>query len=275
MDASPTLAIVGLGANLGTRAAALHAAVELLDAAPGVRVLARSKVYDTEPMGPPQPRYLNAAVRLETTLEPEALLDVLLATERRLERDRTTSPRWGARTLDLDLLWYGGLHLRTERLEVPHPGLVERTFALAPLLDVAPELAEELGPRLEALGGAPAARRFAGLPAVRSDARVRHAHAEDDADGWVMALAAVAREVAEPGPIQASESFRVVSLPDLVEVVERAFQRGLGVRLVTLSALEPGVIRGSLHGGAVTPRSPRIRASRVVGGYVWVEAAAV
>ncbi|MFO0697208.1 MAG: 2-amino-4-hydroxy-6-hydroxymethyldihydropteridine diphosphokinase [Polyangiales bacterium] len=273
MDATPTLAIVGLGANLGARAAALHAAVELLEAAPGVRVVARSKVYDTEPMGPPQPRYLNAAVRLETTLEPEALLELLLATERRLERDRTTSPRWGARTIDLDLLWYGGRTVRTERLEVPHPGLLERSFALAPLLDVAPELEEELGPRLAALGGAPAGRRFAGLPAVRSDARLRHAHAADDADGWAMALAAIARDVAEPGPVVTSEPFRVVSLPDLVEVVERAFHRGLGVHLVTLSSLEPGVIRGSLHGALTTPRAPRIRASRVAGGYVWIEAA--
>jgi len=128
------LAVIGLGANLGDRLASLRDAASRV-AELGV-VRARSTVYETEPVGPPQPRYLNAAVALETELAPEELMRKLLAIEASMGRVR--AEKNGPRTIDLDVLWIEGVTLATDVLTVPHPRLVERAFALAPLLDVAP-----------------------------------------------------------------------------------------------------------------------------------------
>jgi len=178
--------VIGLGANLGAREASFHAALDLLASTPGVEVEAVSPLYDTAPVGPPQPRYLNAAARIRASLEPEALLDRLLAIERVLGRDRSREERWGPRPLDLDLLWASTGPVRTPRLELPHPRLLERPFALAPLLDVAPpELVRTLAPRLAELGGPPS--RLA--PGATSPTRL-------EASG-VLRLEAVAREAAE------------------------------------------------------------------------------
>jgi 2-amino-4-hydroxy-6-hydroxymethyldihydropteridine diphosphokinase len=127
--------VVGLGANLGDRSATLSGAVRAL-AARG-HVSAVSALYRTAPVGGPlQPDFLNAAVRLEYPGAPEALLAALLEIERGFGRERRE--RWGPRLLDLDLLWIMDRPVRTATLEVPHPRLAERTFALDPLLDVAP-----------------------------------------------------------------------------------------------------------------------------------------
>lgn len=143
--------VIGLGSNLGAPRTNLAQGATLLHAQPELTLLALSRVYDTAPVGPPQPRYLNAALRLATSLAPEALLDRLLAVERALGRVRDV--RWGPRTLDLDVLW-AEQPFASARLEVPHPRLCERAFALAPLLDVAPELAR-YQPVLAALGEPP------------------------------------------------------------------------------------------------------------------------
>lgn len=128
-------AYVGVGANLGDREATIRRAVELL----GEDVVAVSELRETEPWGyADQPRFLNGAILLETELEPRALLDRLLAVERRLGRVR--GPRYGPRTIDLDLLLYGDRELDEPGLTVPHPRLHERAFALEPLLDLDPEL---------------------------------------------------------------------------------------------------------------------------------------
>ncbi len=126
--------VVGLGSNLGARTAYLAAAAAVLDAHPAIRVEARSPLVATPALTQPQPDFLNAAVRLRTPLEPEALLDVLLVTERALGRERRE--RWGTRTIDLDVLSIRNETVRTERLEVPHPALMTRSFALFPLLAV-------------------------------------------------------------------------------------------------------------------------------------------
>lgn len=154
-----TVGVVGLGANLGSRLETLQSALDALARTPHVRVVAVSPVYETEPIGPPQPTYLNAAARIETDLDPEALLDALLAIE--VAHGRVRRERWGARTLDLDVLALfdpavlAPRVIETPRLVVPHPHLLERAFALAPLLDVMPELADTWGASLRALGGAP------------------------------------------------------------------------------------------------------------------------
>lgn len=149
--------MVGVGANLGAREASIRCAGALLGARDGIDVREVSPIYETEPLGPPQPRYLNAAFRLETKLGPSELLRVLLRTERRLGRHRDPDQRWGPRSVDLDLLWdQRGWHESLE-LRVPHPELENRDFALAPLLDVAPELGDVFGRSLQRLGGGPSA----------------------------------------------------------------------------------------------------------------------
>ena len=146
-----TVAYVGLGANVGPRAVTLLRAVDLLAEADDVEVLAVSQLRDTEPVGVlDQPSFLNGAVRIETTLEPRALLELLLGIERSLGRVR--AERWGPRSVDLDLLVYGDETVDEPGLRVPHPRLRERRFALEPLAELDPDLVVPgLGPVSAAL----------------------------------------------------------------------------------------------------------------------------
>jgi 2-amino-4-hydroxy-6-hydroxymethyldihydropteridine diphosphokinase len=130
---------IGVGSNLGDREALVRGAVESLRRTPGVELLACSSVIETEPVGPtPQPMYLNAVVMVRTTLNPAALLAMLQALERAAGRRRQDELRWGPRTLDLDLLLFGGRIIRDPGLEVPHPRLHERRFVLEPLVQIDP-----------------------------------------------------------------------------------------------------------------------------------------
>jgi 2-amino-4-hydroxy-6-hydroxymethyldihydropteridine diphosphokinase len=131
-------AYVGVGSNLGDRWARLAQAARGLRREPKVALLRASRVWDTAPLGPPQPRYLNAALELEVELAPLALLAALQRVEASAGRVRT-GVRWGARTLDLDLLLLGDEVIRRPRLVVPHPGLAVRRFVLAPLAELCPE----------------------------------------------------------------------------------------------------------------------------------------
>jgi 2-amino-4-hydroxy-6-hydroxymethyldihydropteridine diphosphokinase len=133
-------AFVGLGSNLGDREDYLRRAVELLREEPGIDVVAVSNLRETEPVDYlDQPRFLNAAALVETALAPRALLDRLLAVELALGRQRE-GPRFGPRTIDLDLLLYGDESVDEPGLEVPHPRLAERRFALEPLHELDPDL---------------------------------------------------------------------------------------------------------------------------------------
>jgi 2-amino-4-hydroxy-6-hydroxymethyldihydropteridine diphosphokinase len=133
-------AYVGLGANLGKKEETLRQAVALLAAADGVDVLAVSELRETDPVGVvDQPRFLNGAVAIETTLPPRELLDSLLRIERELGRVRGEE-RWGPRTVDLDLLLYGDQIVDEPGLRVPHPRIHERRFVLEPLAELDPEL---------------------------------------------------------------------------------------------------------------------------------------
>jgi len=135
-----TRAYVGLGANLGDREPTLRAAVALLGAEEGVEVVAVSTLRETEPVGVgKQPLYLNGVAELETTLGARELLDRLLAVEQRFGRVRVPDEH-GPRTLDLDLLLYGGEVIDEPELHVPHPRLHERRFVLEPLAELAPGL---------------------------------------------------------------------------------------------------------------------------------------
>ena len=136
--ANEKIVYIALGSNLGDRAAMLARAEQAMGDA-GVRVLRRSSLYTTEPVdAPPQPWFLNSVVEAETSLMPVQLLHVLAGIERGLGRRRIT-PR-GPRTLDLDILLYGSSVIKTPELQVPHPGLQNRRFVLAPLAELAPGL---------------------------------------------------------------------------------------------------------------------------------------
>lgn len=131
-------AYVAVGTNLGDRWANLARAARGLRAVPRTAVVAASRAWDTAPVGPPQPRYLNAVLALETGLPPDALLRALRGIEADALRRREV--RWGARTLDLDLLLHGDAVVATPSLVLPHPGLAARRFVLAPLAELAPSL---------------------------------------------------------------------------------------------------------------------------------------
>jgi len=131
-------AYVGVGSNLGDRWAHLAFAARELRREPKIALLRASRVWDAAPLGPPQPRYLNAVIELEADVPPLALLGTLQRIERNAGRVRT-GVRWSARTLDLDVLLYGDEVIRRPRLVVPHPGLAVRRFVLAPLAELCPE----------------------------------------------------------------------------------------------------------------------------------------
>jgi 2-amino-4-hydroxy-6-hydroxymethyldihydropteridine diphosphokinase len=150
-------AAIALGANLGDCRATLEGALAALEASPGVRLLTRSRWYRSAPVGPPQPDYLNGCALLAVALEPEALLERLLATERRF--DRVRGERWGPRSLDLDLLLMGDRRLSTPRLTLPHPRLRERAFVLVPLAEIAPAW-------IDPISGRSVAELAAALPAA-------------------------------------------------------------------------------------------------------------
>ena len=131
---------IGLGSNLAEPEHQLKQALAALAGLPQSRLIATAPLYRSAPMGPQdQPDYLNTVAALDTGLEPLQLLDALQAIEQRQGRVRD-GERWGARTLDLDLLLYGDRVIDTPRLQVPHPGLGQRNFVLYPLYDLAPQL---------------------------------------------------------------------------------------------------------------------------------------
>ena len=132
-------AYVGLGANLGEREPTIRRALELLAGTAGVDVTRVSTLRETEPWGPvAQPRFLNGVAELETSLDPQTLVGVLLDVERWLGRVRD-GERWGPRSIDLDLLLHGDTELDVPGLTLPHPRLYERRFVLEPLAELAPD----------------------------------------------------------------------------------------------------------------------------------------
>lgn len=132
---------LGMGSNLGDRAAHLDFAVAAMGRLPGTRVVAVSSVIETAPVGPiEQGAYLNGAIAIETELSPRELLGALQSLERTRGRDRRAEARWGPRTLDLDILVYADLVLDEPGLTIPHPRGHQRRFVLGPLAELAPEL---------------------------------------------------------------------------------------------------------------------------------------
>jgi 2-amino-4-hydroxy-6-hydroxymethyldihydropteridine diphosphokinase len=131
---------IALGSNLGDRLEHLRAGISLLEQHLEIMVGTKSRIFETEPFGvtSAQDAYLNAAAKLETSLSASGLLQIMLEVERAQGRER--QERWGARTLDLDILLYGTQIISEPHLEIPHPRMLDRAFVLAPLADIAPNL---------------------------------------------------------------------------------------------------------------------------------------
>lgn len=133
------LATVGLGGNIGDPPAAMAQALAAFAADENCRLLAVSHLYSTPPWGKTdQADFFNCCALIETSLSPEALLDLGLDIEKSMKRVRIE--RWGPRTIDIDVLTYGDDHVLTERIEVPHPRMTERAFVMMPLADIAPDM---------------------------------------------------------------------------------------------------------------------------------------
>lgn len=131
---------IALGSNLGPSQQILEQSLIHLANSPGLRLMAVSAWYETLPVGPQQPNYLNGCAVLETQRDPEALLAILQALEQQFGRVRTEP--WGPRTLDLDLLLYGQVQYQSPTLTIPHPHLTERAFVLIPLAEIVPHWQE-------------------------------------------------------------------------------------------------------------------------------------
>lgn len=137
-------AYLGLGSNLGNRLAFLRGGRDMLVDAPGINLVQASGAYETDAVGgpPDNPRFLNAVLEFQTSLEPRQLLELCLAIEDEFGRSRPV--RWAPRTLDVDILFYADQVVAEEDLVIPHPRLQERAFVLVPLMEIAPNLRHPL-----------------------------------------------------------------------------------------------------------------------------------
>ena len=132
-----SIAYISIGSNLGDREENCRQAIKLIEKN-GIAVRKQSRMYETEPWGiKDQPKFINMAIEVETDKKPEELLRILKEIEKEIGRKETT--KWGPRVIDLDILFYDDLILKTEDLEIPHPLLHERDFVLKPLCEIAPE----------------------------------------------------------------------------------------------------------------------------------------
>ena len=140
-----TTSYIGIGSNVGDRSAFCRRAVAEMDAAMGIDVVAVSSLYETSPIGgPPQRSFANAVARIETTLEPRALLQTVKRIEGTIGRE-PSDVRWGPRVVDLDIITYGEEKISEPDLEIPHPRMTQRRFVLVPLLEVDPGAADPWG----------------------------------------------------------------------------------------------------------------------------------
>ncbi|NQZ29685.1 MAG: 2-amino-4-hydroxy-6-hydroxymethyldihydropteridine diphosphokinase [Oceanospirillaceae bacterium] len=138
-NSNAVICYLGIGSNLADPLYQVQTAIDRLQQLDQCRWLGVSSLYRSAPVGPPgQDDYINAVACIETSLEPESLLDLLQKLEN--DQQRVRIERWGARTLDLDLLLFGDQSINTERLNVPHPFMLVRNFVLAPLAEIAPTL---------------------------------------------------------------------------------------------------------------------------------------
>ncbi len=274
-------AVIGLGTNLGDREENLLAAAAMLDDEPGIALVAVSPVYGTEPLGPALHPFLNAAALVETTLDPGALMQRLQACERAAGRPEKRE-RWGPRVLDLDVLVMGERVRAGPPPVIPHPGLLERDFALRPLLDLVPGMhhpatGARLADVLETLARRTILSDPSPLPAAVDYRLIDHAADAglevrgEDLERLMAAAAMALSDAVVPRGMHA-ESLRVdvdVDAPDagtllvgiLQEVIYLLDTRGfLPVRArVRIDEAGPGLcLRASLYGSGFDPSWVRL-----------------
>ncbi len=133
-----SIAYLSLGSNIDHPIKQIKSAITEISTHPDITLLAQSSLYQTPPVGPKQPDFINAALKIETTLSAMALLQAMQAIEQQHHRQRTI--HWGPRTLDIDLLIFDHQSINQENLTIPHPFLAERAFVLVPLLEIEPQL---------------------------------------------------------------------------------------------------------------------------------------
>ena len=132
-------ALISLGSNIGDPLAALQKAIDHLSEDPAISIKKRSSFYRTTPVGPvAQDDFINAALLISTSLQPDALMQILLDIETKMGRDRTHAVRFGPRVIDLDLILYDDVKQKSDLVELPHPRFRERAFVLVPLAELAP-----------------------------------------------------------------------------------------------------------------------------------------
>ncbi len=267
-------AFLGLGSNLGDRLGALRAAVDLLAAVPGVRVVRSSRVYETEPVGPPQPDYLNAVLEVETVLSPRELLDACLGVERRLGRVR--GKRWGPRTIDVDVLTFGDLEVDEPGLQVPHPRMHERGFVLAPLLELAADPPLPGGRRVATLRPPPGSLRgirpfgppllASAASAARGDGAPRILGAMD------VAVVGAGRVGTALGVILGRAGHRIVAVSGGERTRERAarFLPGVPVTDPTDAARHADLVLIGVPDGAIEEVAGALAAARSLRPGAWV-----
>lgn len=144
-------ALLSLGSNIGNRDANLADAITRLASHPHVSLLKRSSTYCTAPVGPvAQDDFYNLAILIETDLDPDALMQLCLDTEAAMGRDRKNAIRWGPRLIDIDVILFENLKIKSDHIELPHPRFRERAFVLVPMAEIAPDWIVD-GERLDAL----------------------------------------------------------------------------------------------------------------------------
>lgn len=136
----PVSSAIALGSNLGNSLQIVLDAVDVIASQPQIELIACSRWHKTKAIGPPQPDYINGCIIVNTSLTPQKLLETLQLIEQQFGRERNI--RWGARTLDLDLILYRDLIMNTPELQIPHPRMRERAFVLLPLAEIAPDWIE-------------------------------------------------------------------------------------------------------------------------------------
>lgn len=245
-------AVLGLGSNLGARRALFWCARTLLAGDAKLQLLDSSPLYHTPPLGPPQPDYLNAALLVDWNGGARELLAHCQQVELLLRRQR--SERWGARTLDIDILHWDGGPISEDGLTVPHPGLLQRSFALGPLLDVLPALTPQLGPVLAALGGAPPhSEPF--TPPVTQTAEQLLTWCSPELPELVSAFgSALCASVGAPRPASTVRPFACPHQPleramaGVQEAVGAAFEAGFSPQQLAVTDVSEGTLAGIMIG---------------------------
>lgn len=260
-------AVLGLGSNLGARRALFWAARAMLDDVPGLTISASSPLYHTPPLGPPQPDYLNAALLVSIAAPARTLLAHVQQVELLLRRQRGV--HWGPRTLDIDILHWSEGPIDEPGLTVPHPGLLQRNFALAPLLDVLPSPPAAFQQRLAALG-APRSEPFEPLFSRDQQTRDLLTSCQVELPELLSAFGtALCATLPEPAPNRDVRPFTLalpergaplLALNSVQQLIGETLAAGFAARQLAVTDVREGTLTGIMSGSEIA--APRLFPNR-------------